>query len=354
MKKSPEKILDEKQIKNLLKYVAFLDKEKAKIAARLLIANAKILFQAHEKTDANKKLRKRSEEIEKRHAIQISKQIAKLLISNTALVQETMQKVKKTNELITVNEELKKIKDDYLSIVIHEIKTPLVPIKSQLQLLLAGDYGELNGEQREAVEMIYRNEENLNRLSMEILTISKIRSGRFDLHLQLLSATKIFEEIVKEFEAVSITKKITFTHSIQAGLPNISADKIRLIEAIRILLDNAFKFTPEGNSVNLDIKRTDRNLIVSVSDTGIGIESINFEKIFSLFFQISNELTRKYGGNGLGLAIAKGIVEAHGGKIWVESNGLGKGSTFTFSIPITNKIVKRKLIIKTKNYANRK
>ncbi|MCJ7816725.1 MAG: HAMP domain-containing histidine kinase, partial [Candidatus Aenigmarchaeota archaeon] len=240
------------------------------------------------------------------------------------------------NDMAVKLKELDKLKDDFLSTTTHELRTPLVPIKSQAQLLLAGDYGKLNKEQTEAIEMIHKNEENLNILTSEVLDIAKIKSNKLKLILEKVALSKIITEIVNEQKNINIAEKKHLTISLLPfpEMPQIMADQLRISQVIKNLLDNAIKFTPENGKVSVEVRNIKNDITVMVKDTGIGITSEDLGKLFTPFFQIQSNLSRKYRGTGLGLAISKGIIEAHGGRIWAESKGEGKGSTFIFSLPI--------------------
>jgi signal transduction histidine kinase len=229
--------------------------------------------------------------------------------------------------------ELDKLKDDFLNTTSHELKTPLIPIKSQLQLLLAEDYGDLNKEQKESLEMILRNEERLNKLMTDVLDISRIRSKKLRLIPKKLSLLKIIQNTVEEMKPEAKEKEIDLTIKL-ADLPEITADPTRISQVVSNLLNNAIKFTPEKGKVAIEAEKGKKEVIVKVIDTGVGISPKNLEKLFTPFFQIESGLARKHGGTGLGLVICEGIVEAHEGKIWAESPGEGKGSTFTFTLPI--------------------
>ncbi len=231
--------------------------------------------------------------------------------------------------------ELDRLKDDFLSISTHELKTPLVPIKSQTQLLLAGDYGKLNQKQIEAVEMIARNEEALSKLSGDILDISKIKSNKLKLSLEKTSLGKIITEAVDDMRDLAGQKHITLSLSPIPKMSDILVDGSRIRQVMGNLLDNAIKFTPENGKVSVDIKKKAKEITVLIEDSGIGLSKDNIAKLFTPFFQIDSSLARKHRGTGLGLAITKGIVEAHGGSVRAESEGEGKGSTFIFSLPIS-------------------
>jgi PAS domain S-box-containing protein len=229
--------------------------------------------------------------------------------------------------------ELDRLKDDFLSVTTHELKTPLIPIKSQAQLLLAGDYGKLNRDQMKAVEMIYRNEENLNILTGEVLDVAKIKSNKFTLVPRKTDLGKIITYVIENLKSLAEEKHITVLFPPFPEIPKIRADEIRIAQVMNNLIGNAIKFTPDNGRIRIGLKYSEKLITVIVKDTGIGIKPENIHKLFTPFFQIDSSLGRKYRGTGLGLAICKGIIEAHGGKVLAESEGEGKGSTFSFSLP---------------------
>ncbi|MFZ2310768.1 MAG: ATP-binding protein [Patescibacteria group bacterium] len=230
--------------------------------------------------------------------------------------------------------ELDKLKDNFLSVTTHELKTPLTPIKSQSQLLLNGDYGPLNPEQRHAVAMIVHNEENLNRLTNDLMDISKIKSNKLKLILEKVKLNDIINNIIKDNSNLTKEKNITLSFEPLLNNLEIIADKLRITQIVSNLLNNAIKFTPDGGQIYINTEKNDNNVIITIKDTGIGIGQENIQKLFTPFFQIQSNLDRQYRGTGLGLAITKGIIEAHGGKIWIESPGEGQGSSFIFTLPI--------------------
>ena len=228
--------------------------------------------------------------------------------------------------------ELDRLKDDFLSVTTHELKNPLVPIKSQSQLLLAGDYGELTPEQKDAVEMIHRNEEALSKLAGEIHDIAKIQSGKLLLLMEPTAFDNIITDVVHGLNGMARQKHLSLSPI--PKLPKLQIDGPRIRQVISNLLDNAIKFTPKNGRIDVDVKKTSMEIIVVVKDSGIGLSKQNLAKLFTPFFQVDSSIVRKFRGTGLGLAVSKGIIEAHGGKIWAESDGEGKGSAFVFSLPV--------------------
>ena len=229
--------------------------------------------------------------------------------------------------------ELDKLKDDFLSVTTHELRTPLIPIKSQAQLFLSGDYGELTREQRSAVEMILRNEEALNMLTGDLLDIVKIKSRKLNLVPKKIILEDIVTEVVDSLNDLAMEKQVSISILHFSDISRILADEFRITQVVNNLLYNAIKFTPPNGNIEIGITNQGDCVRVAVKDTGIGIEAENIEKLFMPFFQIDGGVERKYCGTGLGLAISKGIIEAHGGKIWAESEGADKGSSFIFTLP---------------------
>ncbi len=228
--------------------------------------------------------------------------------------------------------ELDRLKDDFLNTTSHELKTPLIPIKSQIQLLMAGDYGDLNKEQKESLEMISRNSERLNKLVADVLEASKYRSKKINSISKKISLQKIIQSTVEEMRPGAREKEIDLATKL-TDLPEIAADPARISQVISNLLNNAIKFTPEKGKIEIEANNLEKEVVVKITDTGVGISPKNLEKLFTPFSQLDSGLARKHSGTGLGLVICKEIIEAHGGKIWAESQGEGKGSVFSFSLP---------------------
>jgi PAS domain S-box-containing protein len=229
--------------------------------------------------------------------------------------------------------ELDKLKDDFLSLTTHELKSPITPIKAQAQLLLKGEYGDLNTEQKDAIEMIHRNSEILDILSGEVLELSKIRSNKLNLVLEEADLGETLIDVVNIIKMYADAKKISISISPIPEMSKISMDKMRVKHAILNLLTNAIKFTQDNGSINIKVIKKENGVAVAIKDSGIDIEGSAMTKIFEPFFQVNSAVNRKYHGTGLGLTIAKGIVEAHGGNILVESGGENKGSIFTIVLP---------------------
>ena len=228
--------------------------------------------------------------------------------------------------------ELDKLKAEFLSMISHELYTPITPIKDSAMQL--GESKSLSETDKQLVSIIKRQTGRLQDLVEEVLDFSWLEIKEWKLNKEPasigLAGEAAVDLAIKQAEGKSIKLKL----KLAKGLPAVMADKKRIQHVIKILLENAIKFSPEGSEVVLGIDKVSGGIEVYVSDTGIGISKENLEKIFSGFYQAEDHLTRTKGGMGLGLAIAKKIIEAHNGYIWAESQGLGEGSRFVFLLPI--------------------
>jgi len=238
------------------------------------------------------------------------------------------------NDMAVKLKELDQMKDDFVSSVTHELRSPLTAIKGYVNFMLEGRSGNLTEKQQEFLTIVKSNTARLGRFIDDILDLAKFEAGRMDLHKEPTSIKSAAEEIVQLLRPLADEKKINLSIEAPETLPDILADPDKIRQIITNLVGNALKFTPDNGCITVRVQEQPKELLVSISDTGIGIPEEAKDKIFSKFEQVKGVRQRTKGpkGTGLGLAIAKGIVEGHGGKIWVESK-LDKGSTFFFTLP---------------------
>lgn len=229
--------------------------------------------------------------------------------------------------------EANRLKSEFLANMSHELRTPLNSILALSSILLARMDGDLNEEQEKQIVIIERSGKNLLRLINDILDLSKIEAGRMDLIVSEYDVRELIENIRLTVQPLIRESNLDFIVEVDPTIEVHSTDENKLKQILLNLLSNAIKFTP-GGSVTLRVQPTKFNDVLefSVIDTGIGIDSANFPKIFDPFRQVDGSATRKYGGTGLGLAITKKLVELLGGRLTLESE-LGKGSVFRFFIP---------------------
>lgn len=238
-------------------------------------------------------------------------------------------------KLRKAHEELKSVdqmKTDFMNMAAHELKTPLVPMVGYLHMI---DKEKLSDKDKESIDIALRNTKRLQRLVEDVLDIAKLESKVMKFNMENVQLANLVKDSVASAEPLAKEKELTLKTEVSEKLPPISGDEGRLTQVLTNLINNAIKFTDQGG-VTVEARAEEDNVVVHVKDTGIGIAEEDKAELFTKFFQVDTSARRKHGGTGLGLAICKEIVEAHNGKIWVESE-LGKGSTFSFSLPIEGK-----------------
>ena len=215
----------------------------------------------------------------------------------------------------------------------HELRTPLTSINGFSEILYDEFYGPLNEKQKVYVNNILTSGQHLLLLINQILDMAKVEAGKMKLALSSLSMKRLITDISMLVADIAGKKKIHILLEIAEDLPNIEADELKVKEIIYNLLSNAIKFTPEGGKIGIRAKKVDSQIEVVVWDTGIGIASENMVKIFGGFFRVDTPFSRVTEGTGLGLPLSKKLVELHGGKFSVESDGLDKGTLIRFTLP---------------------
>lgn len=276
----------------------------------------------------------------KERTTRLNKKTVELTKSNKELEEARLATLNILEDIKEANEKLKeldKLKNDFLNTTSHELKTPLTPIRSYLDLLEDGSLGKLNPKQISALKVIDRNSKRLKRLIDDILDTVKVEAGQMKFIMEKIRFEKVIEESVNDQKLSAKEKRITIRTLIPERLPLIEGDKQRLMQVLTNLLSNAIKFSPKNSEVTVSAKKQKNHILVAVKDKGIGISEKNIKKLFIKFFQVDTSATKEHPGTGLGLVICKGVVEAHGGKIWVESK-LKKGSTFYFTLPLKSKL----------------
>ncbi|NJD52809.1 MAG: HAMP domain-containing protein [Candidatus Methanoperedens sp.] len=239
----------------------------------------------------------------------------------------------KNKELIAANQELKKLdelKSDFISLVSHELKTPLSSMKISAEYL-ESDANIAPADRKEILQIILRNIDRQTRLINDILDLSKIEAGKTELKLDIIGIRNVADASFENIKQVALKKNISIIMDVPDNLSPVMADMEKLIIVVNNLFENALKFTPDGGSITLSAKEDADGIEVSMKDTGIGIEKEKIGKVFDKFYQVDSSSRRKTGGCGLGLSISSGIIRAHGSVIHVESEP-GKGSTFSFKL----------------------
>jgi len=230
--------------------------------------------------------------------------------------------------------DLDKAKSEFLSIASHQLRTPISAIKGYLSMVLDGDFGKVNPKVKGVMEGLFESASRLARLVNVFLNVSRIESGRLKLEKKPLQINDLIKSVIAELINQAKQKGLVINYKKPAkALPLIFADSDKLREVILNLVDNAIKYTPKG-SITISVSHDDKELTFSVKDTGIGIDQKEVKGLFRKFVRGSGVAQIHTGGSGLGLFIAQKIIKEHGGKIWAESEGKGKGSVFQFVVPL--------------------
>ncbi|MHB8882432.1 MAG: PAS domain S-box protein [Thermodesulfovibrionales bacterium] len=242
-------------------------------------------------------------------------------------------------ELTELAAELKRaarVKSEFLANMSHELRTPLNSINGFSEVLFDETFGPLNEKQKKYVSNVLTSGKHLLLLINQILDMAKVEAGKMKLALSSLPMKSLLYDISMLVADMAGKKKIEMLIEIAEDLPDIEADELKVKEIIYNLLSNAVKFTPEGGRIGLRAKKADSGIDVVVWDTGVGIAPENMEKIFEGFFRVDTPYSRVTEGTGLGLPLSKNLVELHGGKLSVESQGLGRGTSVRFTLPVVS------------------
>jgi len=359
LKKANKRLVDEKErVDNVIREMAegliVVDKQ-----GKVMLVNpaAKQLLGMREEEKVNGKLleqlRKGTMAAMTKGSLEDKEEVSKEVVLSSP--DESTQKVLKASSAVVENEsgktvgmvsvltditkerELDELKDEFVSNISHELRSPLYTVKKSLELLLGGKSGQVTEEQEKFLSIAQRNIGQLGGLIDNLLDISKLEAGKVELKVTSLDLNELIEKVVKNFSAWAIDRKIELEYSPPGGKLLVSADEEKVMQVLNNLISNALKYTKESGKVRVGAKEVDDKEVgsgieVSVSDTGIGVKEEDQDKIFDKFQQVSFSSPQGVSSSGLGLAISREIVQLHNGRIWVDSK-IGEGSTFTFVLP---------------------
>ncbi len=248
---------------------------------------------------------------------------------HTASRDEVGQLAEAFNRMSAELEGTERLRRDLVANVSHELKTPISALRAHLENLLDG----VEQADRETLQVMLTQSERLSRLVEQLLDLSRLESGDVPLEREEVPLAPLVSEVLSEIEVSRAGKGVAVQSELAPDLPPVFADRERVHQVLFNLLDNAVRFTPPGGEVTVSASRHDGSCEVRVADTGPGISSEHLPRLFDRFYRVDPARSREDGGTGIGLAIARSVVEAHGGRIWAESE-MGKGSVFTFELPV--------------------
>lgn len=250
-------------------------------------------------------------------------------------LKETTEQLSQANEKL---KELDKLKDDFVSVASHELRTPMTAIKSYLWMALAGKAGEINEKLEKYLDRAYVSTDRLINLVNDMLNVSRIESGRITVNKQSMDIPKLSEEVAEEVKPRALERGLSVSVQMVKDLPLVFGDWNKIREVLLNLVGNSLKFTNEGGKIIISFNVKADFVEITVADTGVGISKEDQERLFTKFGLGQHSYTTAHksgesGGSGLGLYITKSLIELHGGQIWFKSEE-GKGSQFSFSLPI--------------------
>ena len=271
--------------------------------------------------------------------------LAILVIFGTLLIRSVKKEVEQreylevvTKELGEANEKLKELDDmktDFISIASHQLRTPLTAIKGYTSMMLEGSYGEIPEKQKGIIEKVFQSAQRLIYIVNDLLDISRIEQGRFSISLEPIKVANVLKDVVEELQQNAKSKNLSLELVVAPEHVDAtaSADFNKIRQVFLNVIDNAIKYTNEGY-VRVSVQQRANDVLMSVKDSGLGISEVSMKNLFQKFSRAKGVTKLHTDGSGLGLFIVKKIMEAHGGSVWAESEGEGKGSQFYVSIPL--------------------
>ena len=253
--------------------------------------------------------------------------------ANRNLEKRVRERTAELRRAVVKLSDLHQLKANFISNISHELRTPLTHIKGYLELMAENDLGPLTKEQKEAVSVMARSTEQLEKLINDLIQFSETTKSGLRLHLEPVAVQNVIHKVIQKLQGKAEKQGVTLITGNIQELPDVMADVEKITWVLSQLIDNAIKFTPSGGKVTILGQHNEDRVTVAVIDTGIGMPADRIEEIFIPFHQLDNSPTRRYGGTGMGLALVKRVLEAHHTSIQVKSSP-GKGSNFYFSLPV--------------------
>jgi len=234
------------------------------------------------------------------------------------------------NQMAAKLQQVESMRRQLIGDVAHELRTPLTAIKGSMEGLMDG----VLPASTETYHQIYQEADRLNRLVDDLQELSRVEAGAYEMDLHAVKLSALVKTVVKRLGGQFEEKNVELTVDLPSDLPHVQVDGDRIIQVLTNLISNALRYTPAGGQVTLHASRQGSHVHGIIKDTGVGISPEHLAHIFTRFYRVDKSRSRQAGGSGIGLTIAKYLVEAHDGRIWVESEGQGQGSTFTFTLPV--------------------
>lgn len=235
------------------------------------------------------------------------------------------------NQMADKLEKTESIRRQLIGDVTHELRTPLSAIKGYMEGLIDG----VISATPEIYNQVYAEADRLQRLINDLQELSRVEAGAYQLKIESVNPTSLVETIANQYNQQFDEKGIILKKIYETNLPLIFVDKDRIVQVLTNLVGNALQYTPTGGFVTIMASRVNEEVVITIKDTGIGISPEHLPMIFNRFYRTDKSRTRSSGGSGIGLTIAQALIKAHHGRIWIESAGEGKGTSISFTVPIS-------------------
>jgi len=243
---------------------------------------------------------------------------------------ELAQLALRFNQMAAKLDQTETMRRQLIGDVAHELRTPLTVIGGTMEGLMDGGLP----AESETYQQVHQEVDRLQRMVADLQELSRVESGAVPLNLQPVPVERLVDTVTERLSRLFMDKGVQLDRDLPGQLPPVLGDEDRLIQVIMNIVGNALKYTPEGRKVAVSARLQDQVVLLAVKDNGLGISAEHLPHLFTRFYRVDKSRARASGGSGIGLTIAKSIIEAHGGRIWVESEGEGKGSTFIFTLPL--------------------
>lgn len=254
---------------------------------------------------------------------------ATILASHAAVAIQNARQTEALRKAYSELDKLDKLKTDFIAIASHELRTPLGVILGYASFLKEDAQGEVS----EHAAAVLNSALQLRSLIEDMTNLRFLHQGNVELNCESLTAAQLVRAALNDLQALSLAKGQRIYLNLEQDAP-IFVDRTKLGMALVNLMNNAIKFTPQGGEIRILLEKRPREVWIRIADSGMGIPPDLIDKIFDEFFQVEDHMTRRHNGMGIGLSIARGMVEAHKGRVWAESSGKGQGSIFTVALPI--------------------
>lgn len=303
-----------------------------------LEAFLKVVSDTYDNYDTDRKVLDRSFDISSREFLELHHKVSKLL-EELKIEKKSVEKkvVERTQELTLANEhllELDKAKTEFISVAAHQLRTPLSGIKWTLDMVLSGSLGSLSVEQKSFLMKCDESNDRVITIINDMLSADRINSGNLKYSMIPTQIFDLMDNVLFEMTPLVSKKRLRMSFvNKDRSLPKVLIDTEKMRAVLQNLLENAIKYTPDDGKVEINFQVVDGFVQISIKDSGIGIPEEDKKNVFERFFRAKNAIRVETDGSGMGLFIAKNIVEKHGGNIWFESKA-GEGTMFHFTIPI--------------------